>query len=216
MSLEEKIPCERRRGTITGRVGPMFSGKSTEIMRLIERRQIALENKGVMEEYPILSFRPAKDDRYTDKNEIMTHSGHKLEAILFNRSSEIREYVDTLEKTPDSVYISEVIFTDSGIIDVIKDFKENGINVFYEGLNQTSEGEPFPFQDLDENGKYKDNIGTLMALSDNLMTLDAVCTSCGFGHASKTFYKHGKKDVLEVGGAEAYEARCNDCWEPNA
>lgn len=213
MGIEDKIPCDRSRGMITGRVGPMFSGKSTEIMRLIERREIALKNKGVLDDYPIVAFRPRKDDRYTENEEIMTHSGNRLEAVLFEGSYEIKEYIDSMAKTPDSIYISEVIFTDSGVIDVIKYMKDKGINVFYEGLNQTSEGEPFPFQDGE--GVYKDHIGTLMALTDDLMTLDAVCTACGDIHATKTYYKHGKKDVVEVGGIEAYEARCNECWNPN-
>ncbi len=213
MGIEEKLPFEKRRGRIIGRVGPMFSGKSSEIMRLIERRQIALRNSGRFDEYSIVPFRPRKDDRYTEADEIVTHSGKKLRAVLFDHSYEIRDYVDSLEKDPDSVYISEIIFTDSGIIDHIKYFTEKGINVFYEGLNQTSEGIPFPFTDYEKTGEH---IGTLMALSDDLQTLDAVCTTCGSDHASKTTYKGGKKDVIKVGGAEDYSADCIDCWVPNS
>ena len=205
----------QKKGIITGRVGPMFSGKSSEIMRLLERREIMLKNKNLLEENPIFSFRPTEDNRYTDKSEIVTHSGKKLDAILFEESKEVREFVDNYKDKPDSVYISEVIFTDSGIIDVIKYFRDSGINVFYEGLNQTSEGFPFPFKDRDQYGNFIDDIGTLMAMTDDLQTLYAICSCCGNDFASKTYYKYGKKEVLKVGGAKDYEARCIDCWEPN-
>ena len=203
-----------KKGRIIGRVGPMYAGKSSEIMRLIERRSIALKNRSEYTDNSILCFKPSIDDRYSDV-QIITHSGKAIDAISFTDSYEISEYLGNTSDKPDSIYISEVTFTDSCIIDVIKNCVSDGINVFYEGLNQTSEGIPFPFTDTDENGKPVDHIGTLMALTDDLLTLDSVCTKCGSDKASKTYYKHGKKDALKVGGVGDYEARCIDCWHPN-
>ena len=213
MSLEDTF--EGKRGRIVGRVGPMFAGKSSEVMRLIERREIALKNRGALEDSSIVAFRPANDTRYS-QTKIVTHSGKEMDAVNFTNSGEILDYINSLNGKPDSIYISEVTFTDSKVIDVIKYCTSNGVNVFYEGLNQTSEGIPFPFTDTDEHGFPVDHIGTLMALTDDLRTLDSVCTECGSDSASKTYYKHGKKDALKVGGSEDYEARCVDCWEPNS
>ena len=213
MALDDVVKCKK--GRIVGRVGPMFAGKSSEILHLIERREIALKNRGELKDYSIVSFKPQVDDRYS-RTKIITHGGREREAVNFSSSESVVEYIKSLDGKPDSIYISEVTFTDSGIIDVIKYFANQGINIFYEGLNQTSEGIPFPFTDTDDSGKPLDHIGTLMALTDNLRTLDSVCTECGADDASKTYYRHGKKDALKVGGVEDYEARCIDCWTPNS
>lgn len=105
-----------------------------------------------------------------------------------------------------NVYIYEVQFFDSNIINVIEKLRNKyRINVFACGLNQTFEGKPFPFKDK------KDHICTLMALSDKVISLDAICNNCG-KVATRTYRLGESKDTVVIGGINFYQARCNNCF----
>lgn len=79
-------------------VGPMFSGKSEELIRRIKRAQIAKQKVQV--------FKPAIDDRYSiDK--VVSHNGTNINAISVVKASEIIEH---LEEDTDVIAIDEIQF----------------------------------------------------------------------------------------------------------
>jgi len=191
-------------GKITTITGPMFSGKTTELLRIKSREEVAKRHSFV--------FKPKLDVRYSDVS-IVNHNGIKEEAISVDSPSEILKNVEEYlssgrnkEIPLINVFIDEVQFFTSDILDVILEISKKGINVFTCGLNQTFEGKPFPFKDK------KDHIGTLMALSDYLIHLDAVCNNCGEA-ATKTYRLGASKETVVLGGTEKYQARCTKCFK---
>jgi len=190
-------------GKITIVTGPMFSGKTTELQRLFSREEIAKRYS--------LFFKPKMDNRYSEED-VVNHNGQKAEAITVSDSNEIlykvNEYLNSNNKKEllVNVFIDEVQFFNSDIIYIIKQIANLELNVYCSGLNQTFEGNPFPFKD------NKDHIGTLMALSDYVIHLDAVCNKCG-GVATKTYRTGDSKETVIIGGTDKYQARCTNCFK---
>lgn len=191
-------------GKLTTITGPMFSGKTTELLRLFSREEIAKRKS--------LLFKPAIDNRYSE-NKVVNHDGRSIFANKVKSSEEIYQLVvDYLESEENrtspliNVFIDEVQFFESDILDVIKKLTTQGINVFTSGLNQTFLGDPFPFKD------GKNHIGFLMAISDYVIHLDAVCNNCGEA-ATKTYRKGDLTDTVVIGGTDLYQARCTKCFK---
>lgn len=186
-------------GILTTIVGPMFSGKTTELLRLMDRELIAKRNS--------ILFKPNIDNRYS-KEEVVNHNGIGRKAVIACFSKDILNKVLELEKSEkiENIFIDEVQFFDSGIIEIIKKITDLGIDVYTCGLNQTFKGEPFPFK-----GGEKD-IGYLMAISDQIISLDAICNVCG-DKATKTYRTGNEEETVIVGGQNLYQARCKKCWK---
>ena len=53
-------------------IGPMYSGKSEELIRRLKRAKIAKQN--------VVVFKPVIDDRYS-KEDVVSHSGYTINAI---------------------------------------------------------------------------------------------------------------------------------------
>lgn len=171
-------------GSIEVVCGPMFSGKTEELIRRVKRAQIARQKVQI--------FKPSIDNRYHE-TEVVSHSALSIEATPVSTSVEI------LQKVFDStrvVAIDEVQFFDDNIIRVVEKLAKRGVRVILAGLDQDYLGKPFgPMPDL-------------LAIADNVMKIQAVCTVCGAG-ASKTFRKNPNlSSQVLVGEADLYEARC--------
>jgi len=61
-------------------IGPMYSGKSEELIRRLKRAKIAKQN--------IVVFKPQIDNRYSN-NDVVSHSGDSINAIPINKDKEI-------------------------------------------------------------------------------------------------------------------------------
>jgi len=171
-------------GSIEVVCGPMFSGKTEELIRRVKRAQIARQKVQI--------FKPAIDNRYHE-TEVVSHSSLSIEATPVNNSVEI------LQKVYDStrvVAIDEVQFFDENVIRVCEKLARRGVRVICAGLDQDYMGKPFgPMADL-------------LAIADSVHKIQAICTVCG-APASKTFRKNPKNsNQVLVGEADLYEARC--------
>lgn len=103
--------------------GPMFSGKSEELIRRIKRAKIARQKVQV--------FKPAIDDRYSiDK--VVSHNGDNMHAIAIVKASDILAYA---EEDTDVFAIDEVQFFDSEIVDIVKEIADSGKRVICAGLD---------------------------------------------------------------------------------
>jgi len=176
-------------GSVEVVCGPMFSGKTEELIRRVRRAQIAKQK--------IQIFKPALDDRYHE-TKVVSHSSQSVAATPVNSA------IDILKRIYDStriVAIDEVQFFDDNIIKVVNKLSRRGVRVILAGLDQDYKGEPFG------------PMPHLMAIADDVTKVKAVCTSCG-APASKTHRKSTENaDQVLVGEADLYEARCTAHWD---
>ena len=187
----------KQEGRIEVICGSMFSGKSEELIRRVRRVSFGKLNVQV--------FKPAIDNRYSEE-EVVSHNGTKVCATPVELSVDILKLV---KEDTQVVAIDEVQFFDQAITYVADELANRGIRVICAGLDQDFRGEPFgPIQPL-------------MALSEEVTKLQAVCPVCGAPASRTQRLINGKPaaytdPIILVGADEAYEPRCRQCHEvPN-
>lgn len=170
-------------GVIEVICGPMFSGKTEELIRRVRRAQIARQKVQI--------FKPAIDNRYSEKD-VVSHSSLSLEGTPVQNALEI------LYKVYDStrvVAIDEIQFFDETVVKVVSKLARRGVRVLCAGLDQDYLGRAFgPMPEL-------------LAIADVVDKVHAICTVCGSA-ATKTHRTSTSKDQVLVGEADSYEARC--------
>lgn len=174
-------------GSIEVVCGPMFSGKTEELIRRVKRAQIAKQK--------IQIFKPVIDNRYS-KTKVVSHSSLKVEAQPVSSSLEI---FDKLFDSTRIVAIDEVQFFDDEIIEVVSRLARRGCRVICAGLDQDYMGNPFG------------PMPHLLSIADEVLKVHAICTVCGHS-ASKTYRKKEEKNLEQVliGESDRYEARCRN------
>lgn len=170
-------------------VGPMYSGKSEELIRRLRRAQIARQK--------IQVFKPSIDDRYSIE-EVVSHNGDKIKAIPVKNSDEIYKL---LSDDTEVVGIDEVQFFDDGIIDLCRRLADKGLRVIVAGLDMDFRGEPFG------------PTPNIMAIAEFVDKLTAVCVICGHPANRTQRLINGEpasydEPTILVGAKESYEARC--------
>ncbi|HYP14641.1 MAG TPA: thymidine kinase [Bryobacteraceae bacterium] len=168
--------------------GPMFSGKSEELMRRLRRATIARRRVQV--------FKPALDNRYST-DEIVSHSDVRMKSATITRPLDILEALDWRTQV---VGIDEANFIGSGLIEVAQQLADSGKQVILAGLDTDYMGRPFP------------PIPDLLALAEAITKTLAICMRCG-NPAKHTQRLVGSSDLIVVGAAGMYEARCRRCFE---
>ncbi|MDQ3035561.1 MAG: thymidine kinase [Myxococcota bacterium] len=171
--------------------GPMFSGKSEELIRRLKRAVIARQALQI--------FKPRIDDRYSD-TKIVSHSEHSIEAVAVGTSEEIVRAVHSETRV---VGIDEVQFFDAGIVEVVERLASSGVRVICAGLDQDYTGKPF------------EPIPALLCVAEYVTKTLAICSRCG-QPAGRSQRMTGGGDRVQVGAADAYEARCRRCHSPRA
>jgi thymidine kinase len=175
-------------GSIEVICGPMFSGKTEELIRRIKRAQIAKQRVQI--------FKPAIDIRY-DKEDVVSHSSQAIKAEPVDTA------IDILIKLKDStrvVAIDEVQFFDEAIITVVTKLAARGYRVICAGL------------DLDYRTQVFGSMGTLLALADEVIKIHAICTVCG-APAVRSQRLNESKERFLLGEHDSYEARCRGHYQ---
>ena len=175
-------------GSIEVVCGPMFSGKTEELIRRVKRAQIAKQRVQI--------FKPAIDVRY-DVEDVVSHS---FQAI---KSEPVESAVDILLKLKDStrvVAIDEVQFFDENIITVVTKLAARGYRVICAGLDLDFRAQPFG------------PMPTLLAVADEVMKIHAICTICG-APATRSQRLSDQKQKVLLGEKESYEARCRGHYQ---
>ena len=183
-----------RGGWIEVVCGPMFSGKSEELIRRLRRAEIAGQR--------VLIVKAGIDDRY-DISHVVTHAGAKMRAVNAASSDDLRRFSDGY----DVIGLDELHFFDDAIVEVCVELAERGQRVIVAGLDTDFRAEPFAW------------MADLLARAEFVDKLQAVCHRCG-GPATRTQrLVDGRPapfsgETIQVGALDAYEARCRDCYEP--
>ncbi|MGD9547057.1 MAG: thymidine kinase [Candidatus Krumholzibacteriia bacterium] len=169
--------------------GPMFSGKSEELIKRIRRAQIARRRVQI--------FKHGIDARY-DATDIVSHSQQKLPGIAVTVVTDILEMVD--DRT-ELVAIDEGQFFSQDLVDVANKLANLGKRVIVAGL------------DMDYRGKPFGPMPALMCSAEYVTKQLAICMTCG-DPANFTQRLTASKDQIVVGASETYEARCRQHFEP--
>ena len=174
-----------RPGRIEVITGPMFSGKSEELIRRLKRAQIA--------RLRIASFKPDVDLRY-QRDAIASHSAHTIEAVAVRDVERLRAALFPALGAIDVVGIDEAQFFDDSLVGLAMDLVHASKRVVLAGLDTTFAGEPFA------------PLPALMAIADEVVKLSAVCMVCG-APAIHTQRLGTSQELVVVGAAGVYEAR---------
>lgn len=181
-----------KNGGIEVITGPMFAGKTEELLRRVRRLQFAKKN--------IVVFKPAMDDRFA-LNEVVSHDKSRTKSVNIVSPSEIFSHID---ETTDVVAIDEIQFLTEDVLEVVEFMVSRGILVIVSGLDTDFRGEPFTF------------MPKLLAKAENVLKLSAVCVKCGAPATKTQRIVDGKParyhdPIVLIGASESYEARCRSC-----
>lgn len=176
-------------GWIEAICGPMFSGKSEELIRRLRRAKIARKRVQV--------FKPAHDDRYST-DEIVSHANIRMRSEPVGSANEI---LDRLNWKAEVVGIDESNFFSPELVEVANYLADNGKQVIIAGLDTDFMGRPFS------------PMPALLAIAESITKMLAICMRCGApANHSQRLVDSG--ELIFTGAADAYEARCRRCFEP--
>jgi thymidine kinase len=176
-------------GWIEAICGPMFSGKSEELMRRLRRAIIARKRLQV--------FKPLIDDRYSS-DEIVSHNDLRMKSQAVESAAGI---LPNLDSRTEVIGIDESNFFGLDLVDVATHLADSGKQVIIAGLDTDYMGRPFsPMPEL-------------LSLAESITKTLAVCSRCG-NPAKHTQRLVESTDLIVVGASGMYEARCRRCFEP--
>lgn len=182
----EKDYHNKTQGWIEVVCGSMFSGKTEELIRRLNRARIA--------KLKVEIFKPGIDTRYSEED-VVSHNANSVNSIPVENAQQILFYANDV----DVVGIDEAQFFGSELVDVCQQLANQGIRVIVAGLDMDFLGKPF--------GSMPD----LMAIAEDVTKVHAICMRCG----SLAQYSHrtiaGDKLVV-LGETESYEPLCRKCY----
>lgn len=166
--------------------GSMFSGKTEELIRRLNRSLIARQQVEI--------FKPKMDTRYGDRN-VVSHDENTIRSTPVQYATEIL----LLSGNCDVVGIDEAQFFDYDLIDVCTKLSNAGKRVIVAGLDMDFEGKPFG------------PMPNLLAMAEFVTKVHAICMKCG-NVATYSYRLTSQKDKVVFGESEKYEARCRNCF----
>ncbi len=175
--------------------GPMFAGKTEELLRRVERARIARKT--------VALFKPELDTRYA-LDRVVAHNGRSLPCHLLPTSLGPSVFFNLVPKdlweNAEVLAFDEAHFFGPEFPELCEFLVHKGKRVIVAGLDLNFRGEPFGPMPI------------LLALADEVLKLTAVCTICGNPATRSQRLINGQPategpEVL-IGGLETYEPRC--------
>ena len=188
---ERRKSGQNSTGCVGGIAGSMFSGKSEELIRRLNRARIARQKVQV--------FKPQIDARYSIEH-IASHSGQKHDSVPVSNTAEM---MSQIAEDTQVVGIDEGQFFDMEIVAAVNRLAEIGKRVIVAGLDQDYTGRPF------------ERMPQLLSVAEFITKTHAICVKCG-GTANYSQRTVESEARVEVGAADKYEARCRMCFVPHA
>jgi len=166
--------------------GSMFSGKTEELIRRMNRAVIAKQKVEI--------FKPAVDTRY-HQSEVVSHNENSIRSTPVQFANDIL----LLAGNSDVVGIDEAQFFDQEIVSVTRKLANKGKRVIVAGLDMDFKGEPFGA------------MPALMGIAEFVTKVHAICMKCG-GVASYSYRLINSDKKVMLGERDTYEARCRNCF----
>lgn len=186
MFLENTNNRNRHKGWIEVICGSMFSGKTEELIRRLNRARIAKQKVEI--------FKPAMDVRYDEIN-VVSHNETSIVSTPVQSAQQILLMANEVEV----VGIDEVQFFDNEIIEVCTTLANNGVRVIVAGLDMDFQGKPFG------------PMPQLLAIAEQVTKVHAICMSCGDLAHNSHRTASGEKLVM-LGEMDSYEPLCRKCF----
>ncbi len=184
MFVERELSTQGRKqksGWIEVITGCMFSGKTEELIRRINRALIARQKVKI--------FKPHIDQRYHPTS-VVSHNERAIDSIAVRLAKDI----PALAHDQEVIGIDEAQFFDEGIVSVCNQLANEGKRVIVAGLDMDFEGKPFG------------PMPNLLAVAEYVTKLHAICTQTG-DLASFSFRLTKDADTVKLGNKDVYEAR---------
>lgn len=175
-----------RNGWIEVICGSMFSGKTEELIRRMNRAIIAKQHVEI--------FKPAIDNRYHDQN-VVSHNENSIRSTPVQFANDIL----LLVANSDVVGIDEAQFFDEEIVNVCIKLAESGKRVIVAGLDMDFSGQPFG------------PMPALMSVAEFITKVHAICAQCG-NLASFSYRISSSTKKVMLGEKDLYEPRCRKCF----
>ncbi len=179
----------------------MFSGKSIELIRQVNRHKVAGKR--------VIVFNFSGDKRYSGTAEAKSFDGLSTWSIPAASCDEISARVDAEHEV---IVIDEIQFFDDPTIDLLLEYVQSGKEVIVAGLNLDFRAKPFIFR-----GSTR-TMADIMVHADSIFALHAICTFknghiCGAPATRTQRLRDGRPvaaddPVVQIGSQESYEARC--------
>jgi len=166
--------------------GSMFSGKTEELIRRLNRALIARQEVEI--------FKPSVDVRYHDQD-VVSHNDAKIRSTPVQFANDIL----LLAGSSDVVGVDESQFFDDELVNVARTLANNGKRVILAGLDMDFKGEPFG------------PMPRLMGIAEFVTKVHAICIKCG-GVASYSYRLSDQQQKVVLGERDGYEARCRTCF----
>jgi thymidine kinase len=186
MFIEPRAHTHHQKGWIEVICGSMFSGKTEELIRRLNRAKIANQQVQI--------FKPFIDTRY-DETEVVSHNKNTISSSPVNSSLNIL----LMAGDANVIGIDEAQFFDSELVFVCEKLAEQGVRVIVAGL------------DMDYLGKPFGPMPALMAIAEYVTKVHAICMVCG-DIATHSFRKINNNSLVMLGEQDTYEARCRHCF----
>jgi Thymidine kinase len=182
----EKDNHNKSQGWIEVICGSMFSGKTEELIRRLNRARIA--------KLRVEIFKPGVDTRYSEED-VVSHNSNALHSIPVESASQILFYTNDV----DVVGVDEAQFFDDELPSVCQQLANHGVRVIVAGLDMDFMGKPFG------------SMPTLMAIAEDVTKEHAICMHCGgLAHYSYRTIKGDK--LVMLGETESYMPLCRSCY----
>ena len=166
--------------------GPMFSGKTEELIRRLIRAQIAKQRVAI--------FKPIIDNRYNEEY-IVSHNQRKIKSIPVEDPKQILNY----QNKADVFGIDEAQFFTQSIVEVCDKLAKTGKRIVIAGLEKDYLSIPFG------------SMPELMVNAEYVTKVLAICVKCGEPANFSQRISTEQKQIV-VGEADKYEARCRNCF----
>ena len=176
----------RNTGWIEVICGSMFSGKTEELIRRLNRALLAQQKVEI--------FKPIIDQRYSKKN-IVSHNENSIQSTPVGFAKDILLRSDDCEV----IGIDEAQFFDHDIVEVANTLANQGKRIIAAGLDMDFKGRPFEPMDK------------LMGIAEYITKVHAICMKCG-AVASYSYRRSKSKKKVVIGEKDVYEALCRKCF----
>ncbi len=176
----------QRSGWIEVICGSMFSGKTEELIRRLKRSKIAGQRVEI--------FKPKIDTRYDD-TKVVSHDANYILATPIAKSRELLKLTDGVQV----VGVDEAQFFDEELTEVLQRLAVGGKRIIVAGLDMDFRGRPFG------------PIPSLLAVSEYITKVHAICSHCG-NLATHSYRLSEDGDTVVLGEKDRYEPRCRTCF----